>query len=111
MNYNNKTPIKITVEGGYFPDSSIQITLDPESTISDWITVFKTILTHQTFAEDSVKELFEESYDRYTNECTCRHDNYTDDTFTSATCSFSQDEKHSIKSGDIYLDSHRIMHY
>ena len=104
MNYNNKTPIKITVEGGYFPDSSIQITINPESTISDWVNVFKTILTHQTFAQDSITELFEESYDEYTNECDCRYGEHIDDTFSSSTYIFSEDKK-SIQSGDIYLGS------
>jgi hypothetical protein len=31
------------------------------SDIDDWITVFKTILIHQTFCEDTVKELFDSS--------------------------------------------------
>jgi hypothetical protein len=34
-------------------------TLNRYSDLNDWIKVFKTILIHQTFCEDTVKELFE----------------------------------------------------
>ena len=54
------TPIKITVEGGLQPNKSIQLTISHDANIEDWIEVFKTILIHQTFSEEVVKELFEE---------------------------------------------------
>ena len=40
-------------------DDKIEISLNKYSDIDDWIKVFKTILIHQTFCEDTVKELFE----------------------------------------------------
>ena len=66
MNYDNKTPIKVTVEGGYCPDKKIELTMSAEADLSDWIDIFKTILISQTFTEDTVKELFSEE------ECTER---------------------------------------
>ena len=63
MNYDNKTPIKVTVEGGYCPDRKIELTMSAEADLSDWIDTFKTILISQTFTEDTVKELFEEPTD------------------------------------------------
>ncbi len=60
MNYDKKTPIKVTVEGGYFPDKKIELTMSAEADLSDWIDIFKTILISQTFTEDTVKELFSE---------------------------------------------------
>ena len=60
MNYDNKTPIKVTVEGGYCPDRKIELTMSAEADLSDWIDTFKTILISQTFTEDTVKELFSE---------------------------------------------------
>ena len=58
---NKTTPKTITVT---ITDSScddkIEITLNKYSDINDWIKVFKTILIHQTFCEDTVKDLFEE---------------------------------------------------
>jgi hypothetical protein len=33
--------------------------MSPHSDIRDWMNTFKTILIHQTFGEDQVKELFE----------------------------------------------------
>ena len=41
-------------------DDKIEISLNKYSDLNDWIKVFKTILIHQTFCEDTVKELFEE---------------------------------------------------
>ena len=63
MNYDKKAPIKITIEGGLAPDRTIQLTLNAYSTIEEWIETFKTILIHQTFAEDTIKELFDRDYD------------------------------------------------
>ena len=62
MNYDKTTPIKITVEGGLAPDRTLQLTLNAYSTIEEWIETFKTILIHQTFAEDTIKELFDRDY-------------------------------------------------
>ena len=63
MNYDKKAPIKITIEGGLAPDRTIQLTLNAYATIEEWIETFKTILIHQTFAEDTIKELFDRDYD------------------------------------------------
>lgn len=60
MNYDKQEPIKISVEGGLSPDRTLQLTMHPHSTLEEWIDTFKTILIHQTFAEDTVKELFDE---------------------------------------------------
>jgi hypothetical protein len=46
-------------------DNKIEISLNKYSDIDDWIKVFKTILIHQTFTEDTVKELFEYPWDEY----------------------------------------------
>lgn len=59
MNYNKQTPIKITVEGGFNPANKLELTISADSTIEDWVDTFKTILIHQTFTVDTVKELFE----------------------------------------------------
>jgi hypothetical protein len=58
--YRKTTPIEITVKGGLFPNSSLQLTMNWDSNIEDWIKTFKTILIYQTFCEDTVKELFED---------------------------------------------------
>jgi hypothetical protein len=60
-NYEKKEPIKITIEGGLSPDRSIQLTLNPYATLEEWIETFKVILLHQTFSEDTIKELFDMS--------------------------------------------------
>jgi hypothetical protein len=60
MIYSQKEPIKITIEGGFRPDKTIQLTLCPDADINDWIETFKTILIHQSFSETTIKELFEE---------------------------------------------------
>ena len=54
-------PLKnITINiSGPKEDQEMMITLGPYSSIGDWISVFKTILIHQTFHEDLVKNLFE----------------------------------------------------
>jgi len=68
--YDQVTPIKITVEGGLCPDRSLQLTLHPYATIEEWIDVFKVMLMHQTFSEDTIKELFDPQIDQtvYENE-------------------------------------------
>jgi hypothetical protein len=48
------------IVNGYKHNSSLQLTLNWDATIDDWVGAFKTILIHQTFPEDTVKELFEE---------------------------------------------------
>lgn len=63
MNYNKQTPIKITVEGGFNPTNKLELTISADSTIEDWVDTFKTILIHQTFSVDAIKELFEVSED------------------------------------------------
>lgn len=61
--YDQVTPIKITVEGGLCPDRSLQLTLHPYATIEEWIDTFKVMLLHQTFSEDTIKELFDPQID------------------------------------------------
>jgi hypothetical protein len=60
MIHSPKEPIKITIEGGFRPDKTIQLMLSPDADLNDWIETFKTILIHQSFNEIAVKELFEE---------------------------------------------------
>jgi len=63
MNYNmlpskdDKTTITVD---SYIHNKSLLLTLNWDANVDDWITAFKTILIHQTFCEDSVKELFED---------------------------------------------------
>lgn len=73
MKYDKMQPIKITVEGGLSPDRTLQLTMNPHSTLEEWIETFKTILIHQTFDETTVKEVFDQSYDD-TPECLCEDD-------------------------------------
>lgn len=63
MNYDKKAPIKVTVEGGLAPDRTLQLTLNAYATIEEWIETFKTILIHQSFYEDTVKEVFDRECD------------------------------------------------
>ena len=57
QNKDKKTTIKIE---GYRLNDSLQLTLNWDADINDWVNAFRTILIHQTFPEDIVKELFEE---------------------------------------------------
>lgn len=51
---------KITVKvESYIHNKSLQLTLNWDADINDWVDAFKTILIHQTFCEDTVKDLFE----------------------------------------------------
>lgn len=51
---------KITVKvESYKHNKSLQLTLNWDADVDDWVDAFKTILIHQTFGEDTVKELFE----------------------------------------------------
>ena len=56
---NNKDRIEIRVSGPS-KDHELGIFLPWDANIDDWISAFKTILIHQTFPEDTIKELFEE---------------------------------------------------
>ena len=51
-------PIIISVSGPKM-SSQIKINLNWDASIDDWINAFKTILIHQTFDEETVKEIFE----------------------------------------------------
>jgi hypothetical protein len=54
---NQQQTIIITVSD---PSSNnkLRITMNQHSNVDDWILTFKTILIHQTFNEDTVKDLF-----------------------------------------------------
>jgi hypothetical protein len=63
---NKTVPDKITVTvSDSSCDDKIEISLNKYSNIDDWIKVFKTILIHQTFCENTVKELFEDPWEEY----------------------------------------------
>jgi hypothetical protein len=62
---NKDEKITIKVEG-YKHNNSLQLTLNWDANLTDWIDAFKTILIHQTFPEDLVKELFENREVYYT---------------------------------------------
>jgi len=64
MNHKNTSPIKVTVEGGLRPDKKIELTISAYADLEEWVEVFKTILIHQTYSEDTVKELFEEDFEK-----------------------------------------------
>jgi hypothetical protein len=53
--------ITVTVVNHNKFNSELQLTMNWDANLDDWIGAFKTILIHQTFAEDSVKELFEDA--------------------------------------------------
>lgn len=57
QNTDKKITIKID---GYKLNDSLQLTLNWDANIDDWVNAFKTILIHQTFDEETVKELFED---------------------------------------------------
>lgn len=63
---NKTTPKTITVTvADSSCDDKIEISLNKYADINDWIKAFKTILIHQTFCEDTVKELFEDPWEEY----------------------------------------------
>ena len=67
---NKTTPKTITVTvSDSSCDDKIEISLNKYSDLNDWIKVFKTILIHQTFCEDTVKDLFEENEEQIFNDC------------------------------------------
>jgi hypothetical protein len=51
----------------YKHNSSLQLTMNWDADLEDWKQAFKTILIHQTFCEDTVKELFEDYEEETTN--------------------------------------------
>ena len=55
---NKEDKITVKVES-YKHNKSLQLTLNWDADVDDWVDAFKTILIHQTFGEDTVKELFE----------------------------------------------------
>jgi len=73
--YDQVTPIKITVEGGLCPDRSLQLTLHPYATLEEWIGTFKVMLLHQTFSEDTIKELFDPQID-YADDSAVNYEEY-----------------------------------
>lgn len=44
---------------------SMEVEIPWDASIEDWVNVFKTVLIHQTFSEDTVKELFEQPWLEY----------------------------------------------
>jgi hypothetical protein len=58
--------IVVTVKGFKF-NNELQLTLNWDADLEDWKQAFKTILIHQTFCEDTVKELFENYEEETTN--------------------------------------------
>lgn len=61
---DKKTTITVN---GYKHNCSLQLTLNWDADLEDWKQAFKTILIHQTFCEDTVKELFEDYEEETTN--------------------------------------------
>lgn len=51
--------ITVTVVNHAKYNSELLLSLNWDSNLDDWVAAFKTILMHQTFCEDSIKELFE----------------------------------------------------
>ena len=43
----------------------MEVEIPWDASIEDWVNMFKTVLIHQTFSEDTVKELFEDPWDEY----------------------------------------------
>lgn len=57
MKHDDKR-ITVTVTNRHIFNNELTLTLNWDASLDDWETAFKTILTHQTFGEDSVKEMF-----------------------------------------------------
>ena len=51
--------ITVTVVNHAKYNSELLLSLNWDANLDDWVAAFKTILMHQTFCEDSIKELFE----------------------------------------------------
>lgn len=56
---NKDKRITVTVVNHAKYNSELLLSLNWDSDLDDWVAAFKTILMHQTFCEDSIKELFE----------------------------------------------------
>jgi len=57
---NKDKRITVTVVNHAKYNSELLLSLNWDSNLDDWVAAFKTILMHQTFCEDSIKELFAE---------------------------------------------------
>lgn len=57
MNLVNKEPIELRVSGPRL-NQEISIYMPWDADLDDWRTVFKCILLHQTFAEQTISEFF-----------------------------------------------------
>jgi len=53
--------ITVTIVNHAKYNSELQLILNWDADLDDWTTAFKTILMHQTFCEDNIKELFEDA--------------------------------------------------
>jgi len=51
--------ITITVVNNKMLNNELRITMNWDADLENWIETFKTILTHQTFCPETIKELFE----------------------------------------------------
>ena len=51
--------ITVTVVNNKYLNRELHLTMNWDADINDWIETFKTILTHQTFCPETIKELFE----------------------------------------------------
>lgn len=60
MNKIQNTKLKVSNDRG-----SMELEIPWDADIEDWVNVFKTVLIHQTFSEDTVKELFEDPWLEY----------------------------------------------
>jgi len=58
MNDIKDKQITITAVNHYMLNSELTVTLNWDANIEAWTTTFKTILMHQGFCEDTIKELF-----------------------------------------------------
>jgi len=50
--------ITVTVVNHTKYNSELMLSLNWDSDLDEWVSAFKTILMHQTFCEDSIKEVF-----------------------------------------------------
>ena len=54
--------IKIIVENSTGLGDEVSITFPIDTTLEGWVGIFKTILTHATFTESQIREVFSEEY-------------------------------------------------
>jgi len=50
--------ITVTVVNHTKYNSELMLSLNWDADLDEWVSAFKTILMHQTFCEDSIKEVF-----------------------------------------------------